>query len=141
MDVTHVLSRLTRVRATGRQNWVACCPAHEDRTPSMTITETKDGRILLHCFAGCSTSEIVGALGLSLRDLFADSPHERGYVTRRPQLSAIDALRGLAQESAVIALLASDLADGKPIKPEDADRGFTALGRIVTALEAVEHGC
>lgn len=48
------------------------CPAHEDRSASGTLDEGSDGRVLLHCHAGCSLDAIVAALGLTPRDLFAD---------------------------------------------------------------------
>lgn len=48
------------------------CPAHDDRNPSLAVTEA-DGRVLLKCHAGCETSAVVAALGLELSDLF-DEP-------------------------------------------------------------------
>jgi hypothetical protein len=53
--------------------WLARCPAHSDRLPSLSISPGRDGRTLLKCHAGCEPTAIVSALGLSLRDLFADS--------------------------------------------------------------------
>jgi len=53
--------------------WQACCPAHEDRTPSLSITPTAD-RVLVHCHAGCTPEAIVAALGRTLADLFIDDP-------------------------------------------------------------------
>jgi putative DNA primase/helicase len=47
-------------RRTG-QGWSACCPAHDDHNPSLSITE-KDGRVLVHCFAGCEQDAIIAAL-------------------------------------------------------------------------------
>lgn len=44
------------------QNWVARCPAHNDRTPSLSIAMTKDGKVLLHCFAGCRQQDVLGRL-------------------------------------------------------------------------------
>ena|SRR5215471_4984662 len=32
--------------------WIACCPAHEDRKPSFSITEAKGGKVLVRCHAG-----------------------------------------------------------------------------------------
>ena len=55
------LARALSARRSGR-GWVARCPAHEDRTPSLSIRGTEDGRLLLHCFAGCSWSAIRTAL-------------------------------------------------------------------------------
>ncbi len=41
---------------------MACCPCHEDREPSLSITDGQDGRLLVHCFAGCDPVEILRAL-------------------------------------------------------------------------------
>src|SRR5262245_52453244 len=49
--------------------WVARCPSHEDRTPSLSIGEGSDGRGLLHCYAGCSFPQICDAAGLERRAL------------------------------------------------------------------------
>ena len=49
--------------------WVALCPAHKDRSPSLAINETDD-RLLLHCFAGCETKHVAAAVGLDMSDLF-----------------------------------------------------------------------
>ena len=60
-----------KVTTPGPGRAVSQCPNHDDRHPSFSITEGSDGRVLLHCHAGCETDEIVAALGLELRDLFA----------------------------------------------------------------------
>lgn len=65
---------LVNARRIGTGKWQARCPAHEDRSPSLGIAEGEDGRILLRCWAGCATADIVKALGISLRDLFAGEP-------------------------------------------------------------------
>jgi hypothetical protein len=69
VTLDELLARLDRVKRAG-DGWMARCPAHEDGTPSLSITEGDDGRVLLKCHAGCATEEIVSALGLSLSDLF-----------------------------------------------------------------------
>ena len=46
------LDLLEDVRQTGLDQWMARCPSHEDKTPSLSIREGDDGRVLLHCFAG-----------------------------------------------------------------------------------------
>lgn len=53
-------------------SWVAFCPAHHDRTPSLGISEGSDGRILVKCRAGCATVDVLAAKGLRLADLFLD---------------------------------------------------------------------
>ena len=49
-----------------------CCPAHEDGSPSLSVTPGRDGRVVLHCHAGCTVESICGALGLTVKDLFAN---------------------------------------------------------------------
>lgn len=65
-----VLSRLEKVKKTGTNQWKACCPGHDDKDPSLSIREVDDGKVLLHCWAGCTAAEITAAIGLELRDLF-----------------------------------------------------------------------
>jgi hypothetical protein len=69
--VERLLARLKRVRKSGK-GWAAFCPAHDDRSPSLSIAEGDDGRALVHCFAGCRGEEIARAVGLEVRDLFPD---------------------------------------------------------------------
>jgi hypothetical protein len=71
-----VLERLEQVRRAGG-GWVARCPAHKDRSPSLSVREGADGRVLVYCHAGCRTEDVVAAIGLSMRDLFADSGRRR----------------------------------------------------------------
>ena len=40
-------------RQVGQGSYTACCPAHDDKTPSLSITEISDG-VLIHCHAGCA---------------------------------------------------------------------------------------
>lgn len=133
MDVDMLLSRLDGVR--GRNgSWSAKCPAHADRSPSLSVKSLDDGRILLHCFGGCGTDDVLGALGLAMADLF---PQPLGdFAPRRGAFSASDALRALAFESSIVALAAADIAEGRAV---DAERVCIAAGRIATALEVV-HG-
>ena len=72
MNTSDFLSQLKNV-STCSGGWKACCPAHEDRSPSLSISEGDDGRILIRCHAGCTTEQVVAAMGLSLADLFPDS--------------------------------------------------------------------
>jgi DNA-binding transcriptional ArsR family regulator len=68
----NVLHRLDKVTNTG-DGWMACCPAHDDRNPSLSI-KTAGTKILLHCFAGCSIESIAQAIGLEVKDLHLDEP-------------------------------------------------------------------
>ncbi len=86
-----VLGRLRGVRKA-LKGWVACCPAHHDRTPSLSIGLGKDGQVVVHCFAGCPFASIVQALGVQASDLFPVDPaaSPRQKETTRPILSLLD---------------------------------------------------
>lgn len=134
MDVNDLLARLDGVR--GRNgSWSAKCPAHADRSPSLSVKDGGNGLILMHCFGGCGTDDVLGALGLSMTDLF---PERLGdFPARRGAFSAMDALRALTYESSVVAIECARGANGHVV---DAKRLALAAGRIATALEVV-HGC
>ena len=68
-----VRDRLRRVRTASGGGFMAECPAHTDRVPSLSITEGQDGRVLVHCFAGCDTAAVLAVIGLSFPDLFVES--------------------------------------------------------------------
>jgi DNA-binding transcriptional ArsR family regulator len=67
--LVEILRKLQNVRRQSDGSWLARCPAHPDENPSLHITLTDD-RVLLKCFAGCTTEQICDALGIGLRDLF-----------------------------------------------------------------------
>lgn len=72
-----VLDRLADAGSAVRgiaDGWMAQCPAHPDRNPSLHVTEGDNGNAVLHCHAGCLTSHILDALKLAESDLFADAP-------------------------------------------------------------------
>jgi len=73
MKTDVILGRLQKVNAAGSDKWQACCPAHEDGSPSLSIKETAEGNILIKCWAGCSAQDICAAIGLELKDLFNES--------------------------------------------------------------------
>lgn len=133
MSVEILLSRLEKVK--GRNgNWTACCPAHEDKSPSLAVKE-QDGKVLLHCFAGCTAADIVGAVGMDMTELFPPSA-----PTYKPQpkvkFFASDLLRVIAMEASIVSICAYDMAKGKALPAPDLARMQLAYQRINDALEA-----
>lgn len=56
-------------------------PGHDDKKPSVHIQLSEDGtRILIHCFAGCTTEEIMSAIGLKMSDLFIKSTYTTTFL-------------------------------------------------------------
>jgi putative DNA primase/helicase len=81
-----LLGRLEGVRPAGPNSWVARCPAHPDRNPSLSVA-LKDGRVLVHCFAGCPPEAVLEAVGLTWRDLRAPDPWAWRPPVLRPSRS------------------------------------------------------
>lgn len=136
MSAAQLLDRLQGSRSTGPARWIARCPAHEDRSPSLAIRELNDGTVLIKCFAGCAATDVVTAVGLELRDLFPVPPAEHRRKPSRAWLDARDVLACLATEGQILAIAASDLARGLVFSSGDADRVARAAGRVRAAWGA-----
>lgn len=132
MSVDTLISRLDKVRPTGRGTWIACCPAHEDRHPSMTVREAEDGLVLVHCFGGCSVEQIVGAVGMDLQELFPPKPIEYAKPQRRP-FPAADVLEAITTEARIVAVASSNLRQGVTLTDADHERLMVATERIFEA--------
>jgi hypothetical protein len=74
--IDNVLGHLQGVRRSGA-DWVARCPHHEDKQASLSVKEGDGGTVLLHCFAGCGTADVVVSAGLAFVDLFPPGSRER----------------------------------------------------------------
>jgi hypothetical protein len=60
------------------------CPAHEDRSPSLSVSEGIDGRVLIYCHAGCEAARVIRVLNLQWADLFRDG-HRQARRVRAPR--------------------------------------------------------
>jgi hypothetical protein len=134
MTADELLSRLHRVKRTGPGKWMASCPTREDKSPSLSIRELDDGRVLLNDFGGDSVEAILGALGLSFSDLYPPETSHVAKPVRRP-FNASDVLPLVAFESAVAAIVASDVAYNKKIENKDFERLLVAAQRLGHAAE------
>lgn len=110
--IDNFLPRLEKLKQVGQDKWMALCPAHGDRNPSLSVREIEDGKVLLKCWAGCSSEEIVSALGLHMRDLFPDS---------RPP-SYRPSKRAILHEQFVYEIGSALIAKGQQLSPADQAR-------------------
>jgi hypothetical protein len=70
-DFDDVLDRLD-VASRNSEKAMSFCPPHDDRTnPSLSL-KAENGRLLLHCFAGCHPEDIISKMGLQMKDLFSE---------------------------------------------------------------------
>jgi hypothetical protein len=132
------LQRLEKVKGRNGQ-WTARCPAHADRGPSLSIREAEDGRVLIHCFAGCDVNNIVQSVGMDIGDLFPPDEKRKDYpVEGKPKLKpafyASDLMRIIAFEALVVQIAAFDMANGKKLNDRDKERMMVAYQRIDEAM-------
>lgn len=136
MSVNKILERLESHRKTSKDQWVAICPAHSDRSPSLHVREKEDGRILIHCKAGCGANEVLDAIGLEYGDLFPDNDpdYRRFSVVKREVL-----------DDYVVEIWNADRAVGRKPTKADKERYRKALqnggkpnGFVDDLLDAIE---
>lgn len=142
--LTNILNRLEGVSKTPN-GYVARCPAHNDRSPSLSLSEADNGKILVHCFAGCPVLDVLGAIQLELADLFPrrqesnTGSHSRG-ITNRWSIGAElrAAINVLALESEIL-LIGGRKSIAGTITFDDLERIALAVSRIFDA-RAVLNG-
>jgi hypothetical protein len=130
-----IIERLDGVRTRGPNQWVARCPAHEDRSPSLSIRETSTGNILVYDFGGCDTHSVLAALGLTVGDLFAEpfpdvKPGKPNHWHARKE-----AFETIHRECLLVAIAGETLAAGVTLSLDDRNRLCFAATRIRSAVE------
>jgi len=141
--VETLLARLECVRKSGR-GYTARCPAHKDRTASLSITAGDDGRVLLNCFVGCRAADVVTAAGLSLADLFVKRPSESMTFAERAALREYGrqaqwraALNVTGFEAKIVLAAAGLIHKRETLTADDLRRLAEAVHRIDNAREVL----
>ncbi len=133
MIADKILNRLEKVRQTGKDSWLACCPAHNDRSPSLSIAE-KDDAVLIHCFAGCEVTDVIGAVGLEITDLYPERPKIEGSRPIRQPFPARDVLQAISEDAFTVMVAAYAICNGHQITETTRDQLEKANYRIEAAL-------
>lgn len=126
-----IIERVQKARKVSADSYMACCPAHEDKSPSMRITE-RDGKILVHCMAGCTPDDILAAIGLTWADLFEDKMDaaRQAATSQKTRLPRIDPME---HERTILFIYREDRKAGRDISMEDAARVKIAIERLGAA--------
>lgn len=121
-NLEKLLSRLQKVEQLPAGQHIAryraCCPSHDDRKPSLSITLAQSGAILLKCWTGCSAEEIIGAAGMEMTELFPDTKTHHHPPERRP-FSADQAATTIASDAMVIAMVAAKIRNKQQLTEDD----------------------
>ncbi len=136
MSIETLINRLDGIKETGHGKYVARCPAHEDRSPSLAIKEGDDGRVLIHCFAGCETEDVLSALGMTFSDIMPERiGTKHSYRPMRQRFDARQVLEGVSHEIMVVCLIADRLA--AVADEHDQARLMLSSSRLNNALKTV----
>jgi len=141
MITERLLAQLDNVRRSGN-GWRADCPIGHSSRGALSVSDGDDGRVLLHCFAGCGAAEVVAALGLTLADLYPQ-PHCLPPMLRATARAAIRdsgwraALGVLGRESLIVLIAACEMQGGLPPTAEDIRRLVLAVERIQSVREVL----
>lgn len=125
MTPEQFVSSLRNVKKRGANQWLCSCPAHADDDPSLAVTTTTNGKILLKCFAGCSALDVVESMGLRLEDLFPDAYEENPMGFARREMAAREKEKnkvGYARN--FLAILTAKLAAGEVVNDHELDKAY-----------------
>ncbi len=91
--------------------------------------------MLLHCFAGCESGDVLSAIGLTMSDLFPARPREHGYAAAQTAIPARELLIILDHEITVAALILNDAVTRRAVSQSDVQRLMQAAARIGKARD------
>lgn len=139
MNIELLLSRMQKVKATGKHRWICQCPAHQDKSPSLALSITDDGKVLMNCFAGCDTYSILQSVGLDWDAIFPEKPNyqgdKQGAKPQKQVLYASEALELIHFECMVVWASAYAMRNGT-LNDYDLDRLEISMDRITKANRA-----
>jgi hypothetical protein len=130
MSIDVLLDRLDAVRKSGK-GYIAKCCSHQDKNPSLSLMVLSDGRILIHCHAGCSTYDVLSAIGLEMGDLFPDGGlgHYKGFQQIEEKIKTKQKDKYFSDEI-ILEIAKSDRAAGKRLSEKDRETERQAFMRI-----------
>lgn len=132
MTVQNLLSRLDKVKKTGTDKWIACCPSHRGTKQSLAIRDD-NGKVLVHCFAeGCGILDILGAVGLDMNDV---QPKLNGeYKSNKKPFYSGDILQ-ISHDEMLVAFLICKKMLNNTLNFNDMERLKTCVARLGHAVD------
>jgi len=137
--MTHqILSHFDKVRATSKNGSYNClCPAHDDRSASLSIKICDDGRVLIHCFAGCDIQNILSSVGLTLDDIIPQR-----IELLKPSGKAFNPfaiLKNMKDEALFVYMCAREIEQGNPLQQTDKEKLLDTVQNLKEAYEYAQR--
>lgn len=138
-NLNAILSGLVKVKQTGNGKYIACCPVHSDKSPSLGITEKSDGIILMRCFGcGAGALEVCNSLGIDPANLFPPTDNVRYEKKVRGGFSAWQLLNVLRTDLIRLLVIANDLKKLNALPNDDRDFIAEIILRLNDGLSYLE---
>ena len=137
--IDQFLSKLEKVKRRGGGKYMASCPCHKDRSPSLSIKDD-NGTILMRCFSQeCTPHDICAAIGFDMRDLFPPSdysnfsPDDYKPESKKRSYFSADQMLAALQDETLVAFLIADEMTKTTIDAATKARLVLAVSRIQAA--------
>ena len=128
MYIEDLLNRFDGVRETGGGQYSCRCPAHEDKSNSLGIKQGDGERIMMNCFAGCQTEDVLGAVGLTFKDILPSNDYNE--QVKEKGFNPYSVLKMIRDEVLIIGLASVDIKKGKALSNKEHDRLLKAIGNV-----------
>lgn len=125
--MSEILQHLDGLKKTG-SGYLAQCPAHKDNDPSLTVSIQGDGKVLLHCFAGCSVHDILGSLGLPYSVLFGDDNFD--YQLNQKNKKTLFDRKQFMRDYIIAKVAEADALNGKKLNSTDTATAKASIDRL-----------
>lgn len=141
MSIEAFLNRLNKVTQKGNGKWLACCPVHNDKSPSLAIDDD-NGVVLIHCFGcGATGPEVADKLGIDISELFPinNTDYENHTNQSRKYFNSGHVIDALYDEILISTIIIDGIIKDPSQAPQVKDRLVTALSRISDTLVYINY--
>ena len=118
MDIEKIISKLEYCKQVAPEKWLARCPSHNDKSPSLSIRDNGD-RILINCFAGCGALDVLNAIGCDWADVMPKDDNYSQQVRRNEKQHI---------EQTIVEIAQKNLAHG--VRLSEADKQVVLAAKI-----------
>lgn len=139
MNIDRVLSTLDRVKSGGQDKWLACCPAHSDNNPSLSVS-VGDSCVLFKCWRGCDGTAVMQSLvnlGCEWNDFFPTVAANASTNKEFKLYYSKAELDELELQAWFLCACINDLNQGKQVARQDLQKAFGCYKSLVSELKSL----
>jgi len=121
INKSEILARFSKVYQSGTDQYQCLCPVHNDKNASLGI-KFQDDKVIMHCFAGCQTEDILKSIGLTWNDIMPNSVDDDWKPSHRIKFNPYAVLKSMQDDYLYIMLSAIEIRKGNQLTEEDMDK-------------------